>query len=103
MSSIKQRGSNHYKTGTTEPIDLISAGGMMRDFALSNIIKYAFRNRKTARKVINIDDLEKIKHYCDILISEELKKRDKAKIIKKIKTPKDLKEFVPKQGDIVQT
>lgn len=68
MGDIKDRGSDHYKTGGVEPIDLYASGGMLRDFALSCIIKYAFRNRNETGKPINPSDLEKIKHYCDILI-----------------------------------
>jgi hypothetical protein len=43
---LKQNGSEHYKTGRTEPIDLYLAGDMFQDFALASIIKYAFRSRK---------------------------------------------------------
>ena len=42
---LKQHGSTHYKTGGIEPIDLYKAGGMLHDFALCSIIKYAFRSR----------------------------------------------------------
>ena len=42
---LKQQGSDHYKTGGVEPVDLYRAGGMFRDFALCSIIKYAFRSR----------------------------------------------------------
>jgi len=42
---LKQQGSNHYKTGGVEPVDLYKAGGMFHDFALCSIIKYAFRSR----------------------------------------------------------
>ena len=42
---LKQQGSNHYKTGGVEPVDLYKAGGMFPDFALCSIIKYAFRSR----------------------------------------------------------
>ena len=69
--NIKQRGSNHYKTGKTEPIDLMAAGGILHDFAVGNIIKYAFRCRTQAKRSKEEikQDLEKIKHYCDILLS----------------------------------
>jgi hypothetical protein len=43
---LKQNGSEHYKTGRTEPIDLYLSGDMFQDFALASIIKYAFRSRK---------------------------------------------------------
>jgi hypothetical protein len=45
-TKLKRQGSNHYKTGRTEPIDLYLAGDMFQDFALCSIIKYAFRSRQ---------------------------------------------------------
>ena len=68
---VKQRGSDHYKTGGVEPIDLYEAGEMLQDFCLSSIIKYAFRNRSklaTTSTPKFRQNLEKIKHYCDILL-----------------------------------
>jgi hypothetical protein len=44
--SLKQHGSDHYKTGGVEPIDLYVAGKMFHDFAIASIIKYAFRSRE---------------------------------------------------------
>ncbi len=68
---IKKRGSQHYKKGTNliEPIDLYKNGGMLRDFALASIIKYAYRNRTETGKPVNVDDMEKIKHYVDMLLA----------------------------------
>lgn len=65
---LKSRGSDHYKTGDVEPIDLYRSGDMLRDFALANIIKYAFRNRRAARKEVSASDMEKILHYVAILL-----------------------------------
>ena len=45
-NELKSAGSDHYKTGSTEPIDLYVSGSMFQDFAISSIIKYAFRSRK---------------------------------------------------------
>lgn len=42
---LKKQGSEHYKTGGVEPVDLYLAGGMFKHFALCSIIKYAFRSR----------------------------------------------------------
>lgn len=64
---LKQRGSEHYKTGEIEPIDLYRSAGMLRHFALGNIIKYAFRNADLS-KPINIKDIEKVIHYAQLLI-----------------------------------
>ncbi len=98
---VKKRGSDHYKTNGTEPIDLINSGGMLRDFVLSNIIKYAFRNRKKYRRVVKVSDLEKIKHYCDILIEYEVKRRKDAKKVHKIKSITDIHSFLANEDSSV--
>jgi len=80
---LKQQGSEHYKASGTEPIDLYASGNMFQDFALSSIIKYAFRSRKE----MNLDtelfckNMDKIIDYaqklrafyeeCDLLQSME--------------------------------
>lgn len=65
---LKEEGSGHYKAGDVEPIDLYKSGGTFQDFAISSIIKYAFRNRRelVGRK-ISISDMEKMKHYASLL------------------------------------
>jgi len=65
--AIKAKGSAHYKTGGVEPIDLIKAGEMLQDKAVSDIIKYAYRNRRSTGKPVNPEDIEKIKHYASML------------------------------------
>jgi hypothetical protein len=73
---VKQSGSRHYKIGSIEPIDLIKAGGMLWDFALSSIIKYAYRTQQnitadgpTTHDVAPIvtENLDKIIHYAQML------------------------------------
>ena len=66
--TLKQEGSQHYKTGGVEPIDLYRAGGMFRDFALCSIIKYAFRNRNPEEH-ISLKDMNKIIDYAQKLIA----------------------------------
>ena len=68
--SLKKAGSDHYKAGETEPIDLYKSGGTFQDFAISSIIKYAYRNRRelTNRKVSELD-MKKIIHYANLLIA----------------------------------
>lgn len=64
-------GSSHYKTGSIEPIDLYKSGGMFQDYALTSIIKYAFRNRKELNRTDYdkvILDMTKIKDLADKLI-----------------------------------
>ena len=64
-------GSDHYKTGSIEPIDLYKSGGMFQDYALTSIIKYACRNRKDLHRTDYdkiILDMTKIKDLADKLI-----------------------------------
>lgn len=66
---LKERGSKHYKGSTdTEPLDLILSGGMLYAYCISNIIKYAYRNCPGFKLCPDKSDMEKIKHYTDILI-----------------------------------
>jgi hypothetical protein len=69
---LKAKGSDHYKTGEVEPIDLYRAGDMLRDFALGNIIKYAYRNRSGMNFFVpvSINDMKKIMHYAEMLIAD---------------------------------
>jgi len=64
---LKSQGMEHYKTGKIEPIDLYKSSGILRPFALGNIIKYAFRNADLS-KPMNIKDLEKVIHYANMLL-----------------------------------
>jgi hypothetical protein len=69
---VKQSGSGHYKTGTAEPIDLMKAGGMLHDKCASDIMKYAYRNRREANTIGTekfISDMHKIQHCAEILIA----------------------------------
>ncbi|RLE36898.1 hypothetical protein DRJ17_07665 [Candidatus Woesearchaeota archaeon] len=67
MEHLKQKGSEHYKVDGVEPIDLMRSGGMLRDFCIGNIIKYAFRNRSQLGRPISKKDMDKIIHYAEIL------------------------------------
>jgi hypothetical protein len=71
-SELKQEGSEHYKSGDVEPIDLYKAGEMFQDFALASIIKYAFRSR--TEQAIDATtyrrNLTKIVHYAELLMAE---------------------------------
>lgn len=70
---LKKRGSNHYRKDPLkiEPIDLYKDGNMIRDFALCCIIKYAYRNRSEVGSPISKLDMEKIRHYADLLEAVE--------------------------------
>jgi hypothetical protein len=76
---IKSNGSQHYKSGSVEPLDLLKEGGILRDKAIGDIIKYAYRNRREVRRRINISDMNKIIHYAQILIVMEEEKNAKSK------------------------
>lgn len=67
--NLKKHGSQHYKTGGVEPIDLYQAGGMFLDFALCSIIKYAFRSRMSMDidKATLDKNLDKIIDYAQKL------------------------------------
>lgn len=56
-------GSDHYKEGGLEPIDLLIAKEVFEDFAIGNMVKYAVRFKQTQ----NIADLKKVADYAHIL------------------------------------
>ena len=66
---LKKQGSPWYKTGGVEPIDLYRAGGMFRHYALSSVIKYAFRNRN-AEEPVRESDMLKIIDLAQKLIAD---------------------------------
>ena len=63
-------GSDHYKNGGVEPLDLMIAKGLAEDFCIGNMSKYAFRFKKTR----NLEDLKKVSDYAHILCGVELGK-----------------------------
>ena len=69
----KTEGSDHYKEGGVEPLDLMIAKGLAEDFCIGNMSKYAFRFKKTR----NLEDLKKVSDYAHILCGVELGKVDK--------------------------
>ena len=68
LDALREDGSDHYKTGGVEPIDLYLAGGMLRDKVLADIIKYAFRNRRTSGRPFNPSDMAKIEHCAKLAL-----------------------------------
>lgn len=66
----KTEGSDHYKEGGVEPLDLMIAKGLAEDFCIGNMSKYAFRFKKTR----NLEDLKKVSDYAHILCGVELSK-----------------------------
>jgi hypothetical protein len=73
MSALeKQVGGNHYKDLPIQPIEYIHANAM--GYMEGNVVKYISRWRKKN----GMADLEKAKHYIELLIDLEKRKADKA-------------------------
>jgi hypothetical protein len=62
-----QVGGGHYKTKGIQPIEYIHANNL--NFSEGSIVKYITRWREKG----GVKDLEKIKHYVDLLIEMETK------------------------------
>ena len=68
MSALNvQVGGDHYKGKAIQPIEYISANNL--NFCEGSIVKYITRWRDKG----GVKDLEKIKHYVDLLIEMESK------------------------------
>jgi len=63
-----QVGGSHYKDKAIQPIEYIHANGI--GFCEGNVIKYVTRYKEKN----GIADLEKARHYLDILIQLEQRK-----------------------------
>lgn len=63
----KQVGGDHYKKCKIQPIEYIHANGL--GFIEGCIVKYISRWRDKG----GLEDIHKIKHYCDLLIELEEK------------------------------
>ena len=75
-----QVGGDHYKLLMIQPIEYIHANNV--PYAEGNVIKYVTRWRDKN----GIADLEKAKHYLELLI--ELETRKKNKILKQVQKKK---------------
>ena len=60
----KQIGGNHYKDFTIQPYEFISKNNL--SFFQGNVVKYVCRYLNKN----GIEDLEKIKHYCELEIKK---------------------------------
>jgi hypothetical protein len=68
MSALaEQVGGNHYKSKAIQPIEYIHANNL--GFIEGSIVKYITRWRDKN----GVEDLNKIKHYVDLLIELEAK------------------------------
>ena len=62
-----QVGGGHYKGKTIQPVQYIHANNL--GFCEGNVVKYITRWREKA----GLQDLQKVKHYVDLLIELETK------------------------------
>tara|TARA_R100000149_G_C5860311_1_gene126416 strand:+ start:75 stop:320 length:246 start_codon:yes stop_codon:yes gene_type:complete len=67
----KQIGGSHYKFMVIQPYEFISKNELT--FFQGNVIKYVCRYKHKN----GIEDLEKIKHYCDLEILKIKSKKSK--------------------------
>ena len=74
-------GSSHYKEGGVEPLDLMLAKGVIEDFCIGNMIKYAVRFKVTR----NLDDLKKVSDYAQILAGVEINERERTEQLNYLK------------------
>ena len=69
MSALKKQvGGRHYKDFAIQPVEYIHVNGI--PFIEGCIIKYASRWRTKG----GISDIEKAKHFCELLIELEAKR-----------------------------
>ena len=67
-------GSDHYKGDPSiiEPAEYAMANGLFEDFAITNVVKYITRFKKTR----NLDDLKKVSDYAHLLCGVEISKQE---------------------------
>jgi len=65
MADIKQVGGSHYKDMEIQPIDFITKNNL--SYIQGNVIKYVCRYKDKN----GVEDLEKAKHYLEMLIENE--------------------------------
>ncbi len=69
MSALdKQVNGDHYKSQAIQPVEFIHANGL--GFCEGNVVKYVTRWRAKG----GVADLEKAKHYLELLIELESRK-----------------------------
>lgn len=64
-ASDKQEGGNHYKRYSIQPTEFIHKNEL--SFIQGNVIKYLMRYKEKN----GVQDLQKAKHYIDLLIEYE--------------------------------
>ena len=69
----KTAGSEHYRQGAIEPLDLIIALGLAEDHCLASIIKLC---RPIFKVTGDLEDLKKIADYAHILCGVKLRRKE---------------------------
>ena len=67
------KGSDYYREGGIEVLDVMRAKlteEQLKGFYLGNIVKYSLRFNFIEELKERKKDLEKLKHYCELLIEE---------------------------------
>lgn len=65
---VLEKGSEYYKGGSIQPIEYIHANCL--SFCEGNVVKYITRHGYQTREKA-ISDLQKAKHYIDIILKQE--------------------------------
>jgi hypothetical protein len=89
----KTAGSEHYRQGAIEPLDLIIALGLAEDHCLASIIKYAARFKVTG----DLEDLKKIADYAHILCGVKL--AEKKSCVGSLDNPDDVRSTIKLEGE----
>lgn len=76
-ANCNTEGSQHYKDiredGGIDAIEIAILNNTFEDFAITNIVKYILRFKKTR----NIEDLKKVSDYAHLLCGVEIEKTNK--------------------------
>lgn len=93
-------GSEHYRQGAIEPMDLIIALGLAENHCLASIIKYAARFNVTG----DLEDLKKIADYAHILCGVKHAEKKKKLYNGSLDNPDDVRSTIsPEATAIAET
>lgn len=62
---VLEKGSDHYKKGSIQPITFINANNL--PFCEGNVVKYITRHSFKGKK----EDIVKAIHYCELIIKRD--------------------------------
>lgn len=90
-----QVGGSHYKDMVIQPVEFIERNNL--GFCVGNVIKYVCRYKSKN----GIEDLEKAKHYLDILIDIEKDKNNELESVEIPIEPVDEQGPVDERGSVI--